>query len=168
MASESKSPSKRAARKSEESAQQRQSRLLREAEDQRMQVLEEARRREEREKAGFVDATEALTSEQIRHAQALLVELGADVTVDGLLGPQTVRAARDYAMLAEQLYGRERAQPIAAVARQPLRPLAEKGSPAAETTIVPETVRPLQAWIFYAPIRKGAPDWLRPAGRAAG
>ncbi len=54
---------------SNESAQERQSRMLREAEDQRMQALEEARRREERERAEAIEA-EARRAEERARAEA--------------------------------------------------------------------------------------------------
>src|SRR4051794_6383580 len=54
---------------SNESAQERQARMLREAEDQRMHALEEARRREERERAEAADA-EARRAEERARAEA--------------------------------------------------------------------------------------------------
>ncbi|MFL9840170.1 translation initiation factor IF-2 [Sphingomonas sp. ST-64] len=59
-------PAPRPAAPSGETAQERQARLLREAEEQRMQALEEARRREERERAEAAEAEQRRAEEKAR------------------------------------------------------------------------------------------------------
>ncbi len=53
-----------------ETAQERQARLLREADEQRMQALEEGRRREERERAAAVEADQRRAEERAQAAEA--------------------------------------------------------------------------------------------------
>ncbi|MDT8760809.1 translation initiation factor IF-2 [Sphingomonas psychrotolerans] len=74
---------------SNETAQERQARLLREAEDQRMHALEEARRREERERAEAAEA-EARRAEERARAEA---EAASAPKVEAAPEPEPAAAA---------------------------------------------------------------------------
>lgn len=74
-----------------ETAQERQARLLREAEEQRMQALEEARRREERERAEAAEAEQRRAEEKARAeaeaAKAAKVEAAPEPVVEAKPAP---------------------------------------------------------------------------------
>jgi len=78
---------------SNETAQERQARLLREADDQRMQALEEARRREERERAEAAEAEVRRVEERAR-AEA---EAAAAPKVEAAPAPEPAAAAPEAA-----------------------------------------------------------------------
>jgi translation initiation factor IF-2 len=129
-------PAPRPAAPAGETAQERQARLLREADEQRMQALEEARRREERERAEAAEAEQRRAAEKAR-AEAEAAQAPKE---EAKLAPEPVAEAPTAAPAPAPAPAPARQEPVA-LQLDPSRPAPRQFTPVQR----PEIPRPAPA-----------------------